>query len=75
MKFISGIVSPSKVESVKQALDRARVYSLKVAAVHNHAPQADRLCRFSFLDRGSAPRWHLRAVRVMDIRTGRADVS
>jgi nitrogen regulatory protein PII len=40
MKLISSLVRPCKLDQVKEALNRVRVYSLNVAERHDHAPQA-----------------------------------
>jgi len=40
MKLISSLVRPCKLDEVKEALNRVRVYSLNVGERHDHAPQA-----------------------------------
>jgi nitrogen regulatory protein P-II 1 len=39
MKLISSVVRPNRLDKVKEALSRARVYSLNVAEMHDHSPQ------------------------------------
>jgi len=39
MKLITSLVRPHKLDDVKDALNRVRVYSLSVAEIRDHAPQ------------------------------------